>query len=279
MGDHQRLPGKFVWREHVSSDAKKADAFYSALLGWRVEPFETGDSTYDLILSGESFDTMIGGYTRIKSDLHRSHWISYVSVDDVDATVEAVTANGGRVVEAPADVPDVGRQARIADPQGAQLCLFRDAKADPPDPPMTGGMPPLTDYRRWVWNELHTTEPNTALAFYEKVIGYSHRTVNMGKAGTYYILAKDGVDRAGVTAHLSRAPHWLPYAAVENATAIIAHARELGATIVADATDIPGVGRIGVLQDPTGAMLAVLQPRTTASQAGNSDRMTVAGKA
>lgn len=251
MSDRKLLPGKFVWFELVSRDAKKAQAFYSEVLGWKVKPFPMGDFTYEMIYAG---DTMIGGYALPKSDRQRSHWLSYVSVEDVDATAKAATAKGGRVVEAPSDIPGVGRMARIADPQGAELSLFKNATGDPADaPPPPGG---------WVWNELHTSDPTKALPFYEKVLGFSHRSMDMGPGGTYHILSKGGVDRGGVTSHLPRGmpPHWLPYVAVDDPDATIARARKLGATIPVGAEDIPGVGRFGVLEDPTGAVLAILKP-------------------
>jgi hypothetical protein len=56
-------------------------------------------------------------------------------------------------------------------------------------------------------------------------------------------------------------PHWLPYVFVDDADATLARARRLGATIQFGPEDIPGVGRFGVLQDPTGAVLAVMKPR------------------
>src|SRR5207249_3081870 len=103
MADRKLLPGKFVWFELVSRDAKKAQAFYGEVLGWRVQPFPMGASAYEMILAGDTLDTMIGGYAAPKSDRQPSHWISYVSVEDVDATAKAATANGGKVVEAPYD--------------------------------------------------------------------------------------------------------------------------------------------------------------------------------
>ena len=151
-----------------------------------------------------------------------------------------------------------GRKARIADPQGAELGLLTDARGDKPDAPATSG--------GWLWNELHTTEPTTALSFYEKVLGFSHRAMDMGPGGTYHILSQRGVDRGGVTSFLPAGvpPHWLPYVFVDNPDAAIARARKLGATIQVGAEDIPGVGRFGVLQDPTGAVLAVMKPQPRA---------------
>lgn len=251
MSDRKLLPGKFVWFELVSRDPKKAQSFYAEVLGWKVSPFPMGNATYDMIQVG---DTMLGGYASPKRDGERSHWISYVSVEDVDAAAASAVENGGKVVEAPFDIPEVGRAARIADPQGAELYLFRNTAGDPPEAlPPPGG---------WVWNELHTADPAKAIRFYEKVVGFSHRSMDMGPAGTYHILSRDGVDRGGVTSHLPQGvpPHWLPYVAVEDADATIAKARKLGATIPMAPEDIPGVGRFGVLEDPTGAMLAILKP-------------------
>src|SRR5437660_5304920 len=150
MSDRKLLPGKFVWFELVSRDAKRAQAFYGEVLGWKTMPFPMGNTTYEMICAGETADTMIGGYAAPNSDRQTSHWISYVSVEDVDATAKAAAANGGRVVEAPYDIPGVGRTARIADPQGAELSPFKNAMGDPADAlPPTGG---------WAWNELHTND-------------------------------------------------------------------------------------------------------------------------
>src|SRR5215471_13070935 len=115
MSDRKPLPGKFVWFELVSNDPKRAQVFYGEVLGWKVEAFSMGDQTYEMIYAG---DTMIGGYAAPKDARQPSHWIAYVSVPDVDASAKAATANGGKVVEPPHEIPGVGRTARIADPQG-----------------------------------------------------------------------------------------------------------------------------------------------------------------
>lgn len=250
------LPGKFVWFELVSRDPKKAQAFYGETLGWKVEPMSMGDFTYEMIKlqSGP-----IGGYAPPKTDRTPSHWISYVSVPDVDATAKAAVAAGGTIVDAPFDVPTVGRMARIADPQGAELCLFRSAQGDDADVAQvpSGG---------FCWNELSTSDPKKALAFYEKVFGYTHKDMDMGPAGTYHVLEKDGQMRGGVTsAQTGVPPMWLPYVAVDDADKVVARAKKLGGTVHVEPADIPGVGRFSIFADPTGATIAVLKsaPRAT----------------
>jgi predicted enzyme related to lactoylglutathione lyase len=197
---------------------------------------------------------MIGRYVAAEGNRKPSHWIATVSVGDVDAAANAAVAKGGKVLDAPSDLPGVGRKARIADPQGAELGLLTDARGDKADTPATSG--------GWLWNELHTTEPTKALSFYEKVVGFSHRSMDMGPGEKYHILSRDGVDRGGVMGHLAAGtpPHWLPYVAVDDADATIAHARKLGARISVSPEDIPGIARFAILEDPTGAVLAIMKP-------------------
>lgn len=253
--ERRTRPGKFVWFEHASNDKKKAQAFYTEVLGWKVLPWAEG--TYEMILAGDAPDSMVGGFTSLPAGHPRAHWISYVSVDDVDAAARAAGAKGGKVLEPPHDLPNIGRTARIADPQGAELYLFRNASGDPPD--SSGKEPPPA--RTFFWNELHTADPAASLAFYEAVIGFKHRTMSMGPGDDYHVLeSKDGVGRGGMTTHGQEAgPHWLPYVAVDDPDATVARAKRNGGKVHVEATDIPGVGRFAVIEDPTGGFLAVMK--------------------
>ncbi len=109
---------------------------------------------------------------------------------------------------------------------------------------------------------MHTSDPTKALPFYDKVLGFSYRSMDAGPAGTYHILSKGGVDRGGVTSYLPGGvpPHWLPYVLVDDVDATITRARRLAAKIPVRPEDIPGVGRFAVLEDPTGAVLAIMKP-------------------
>jgi predicted enzyme related to lactoylglutathione lyase len=252
MSDRTLIPGKFVWFELVSQEPKRAQAFYSEVLGWRTVPFPMGSFSYDMIYVG---DTMIGGYAAPIRQGQPAHWISYVSVNDVDAAAKTASERGGKIIEPPQDIPGVGRTARIADPQGAELSVFKRANGDPPD---VSSSPP----GHWLWNELHTRDVSAALAFYEKVVGFSQRAVDMGPAGTYHILSAGGIDRGGASTHIPAGvpPHWLPYVTVTDVDATAARARKLGATITVEPANIPDTGRFAVFNDPTGAALAIMNP-------------------
>jgi len=247
------LPGKFVWFEHLSADIPKARKFYDALFGWHTESMPMGGQRYSMILNGDGTTSEgIGGYRGVEAAI-RPAWIGYISVDDVDATYAVALAEGATAVAAPADHGTVGRGATIHDPTGAAVCLWHSAQGDRDDPAKA----PIGS---WCWNELWTTDDKRALAFYEKVFGYSHDTMDMGE-GTYYMLKSGDVARAGLM-HAVRpdAPSmWLPYVAVADCDATASRALALGGKVLMAPGDIPNIGRFAIAEDTLGAAIAFIR--------------------
>ena len=54
-----------------------------------------------------------------------SHWLAYVNVDSIDATVDKVRSLGGTVLQPKTEVPDMGWYSVITDPTGAILGLWQ----------------------------------------------------------------------------------------------------------------------------------------------------------
>jgi predicted enzyme related to lactoylglutathione lyase len=244
------LHGKFVWFEHASGDIPKARSFYEALLGWHTESMPVGERRYSMILNKSD---AIGGYGPAAAG-EPGRWRSYLSVADVDASHAAALAAGGKSLTAPTNFGDVGRAAQLADPGGASFWVWRSTTGDRADT----AVPPAGD---WCWNELYTPNDTQALAFYERVFGYTHDSMDMGPQGTYYLLKKDGVMRGGLMCSTEpEAPAlWLPYVGVDDCDACATKAKSLGAQVVVPPTDIPNVGRFAVLVDPLGASIAVMR--------------------
>jgi uncharacterized protein len=59
-------------------------------------------------------------------------------------------------------------------------------------------------------------------------------------------------------------PQWVPYVLVDNIAASTERAKSLGARVLADVTEIPGMGSFSMLVDPTGAAFAFWQPKMPA---------------
>ena len=238
--------GRFVWHDITSTDVDKAKTFYTDLFGWETELFKPGEIDYAMIKAGGQTH---GGFGAAQGGAP-SAWLGHVLVTDVDETVLRAEGAGGKVIAAPMDIPEVGRMAVIADPQGAVISAFASA-----------GEPPASE-GTFVWDELMTTDVDAAKSFYKEVFGWTSKDSDMGGM-TYTIFVRAGdIDVAGCMERptgVQAPPHWLPYIATENVDATIAKAKELGATIFRDGTDIPNMGRFAIIQDPTGAVFGIWQ--------------------
>jgi predicted enzyme related to lactoylglutathione lyase len=113
----------------------------------------------------------------------------------------------------------------------------------------------------FVWNELLSTEPDKALAYYRDTLGLRPTSTPI-PGGTYHILHTGEVPRAG----LMKSPvpgmpsFWVPYVRVAEIDATVAKTRTLGGTVHADVMSMPGVGRFTMISDVTGATLGLLEP-------------------
>lgn len=244
------LHGKFVWFEHMSADVPKARIFYGKLFGWGSDGIPMGQDTYHMVSNGGQG---IGGF-RTAPPAAPSMWMSYLSVPDVDACVRAAQAAGARVLMAPTDFPTVGRGATLADPCGAVFSVWKAAQGDRADvDPVAVG--------DWYWNECMATDERLALDFYQRVFAFTSEAMDMGAMGKYHILSAAGRPRAGLMRNPDGAAPsaWVPYVRVADCDASLRSAADLGARVCVPATDIPNVGRFGVLMDPLGAVIAVIR--------------------
>ncbi len=114
--------GAPVWFQLTTTDFAKAGEFYTAVFGWQLQveadtdAFRYRTASFDgTPLIGLMDGTVIPG-------LDRSTWNFFLGSDDVDKTVELVTANGGSVVRAAEDTP-YGRLAAVTDRTGAAFNL------------------------------------------------------------------------------------------------------------------------------------------------------------
>jgi predicted enzyme related to lactoylglutathione lyase len=247
--------GRFVWFEYSSKDAKKAQAFYGELFGWKTKEMqaEGAPGPYTMIAVG---DETIGGYWPTAPGAPEgAYWISHLGVEDATASAAKVKALGGTVKMEPMKVGDVGTFAVVADPTGAVFSLWAPTKSEG-----SGDFKGKPGF--WVWNELHTGDPDKAIAFYQKLAGFTDEPMDMGPMGTYHVLNFDGTGRAGVmkSPMPEIPPNWLPYVQVEDADQIAARAKKLGGEVVVAPADIPDVGRFAVLKDNQGGAIGILKP-------------------
>ena len=103
------------WVDHASKDLEASNAFYGALFGWEAEDQGEEMGHYTLLRKGGK---AVAGNMGVMAESQPSVWVTYVSVDDADATVDLAKKAGGMVFAEPMDVADIGRMAVFADPEG-----------------------------------------------------------------------------------------------------------------------------------------------------------------
>ena len=115
------------------------------------------------------------------------------------------------------------------------------------------------------WIELSTTDQNAAKAFYSSLFGWTVSDMPMGPNDFYSIFKLQGRDVGAACTmrpeHRAQGvpPNWMLYITVDSADAAAARAAQLGGKVLAPAFDVMDVGRMAVIQDPTGAMFSVWQ--------------------
>ncbi|MEO8432470.1 MAG: VOC family protein [Acidobacteriota bacterium] len=117
------------------------------------------------------------------------------------------------------------------------------------------------------WAELATSDGPAARRFYTELFGWASEDIPMGGDQVYTMLRLSGrevgaayqmgADEAG----RGVPPHWNSYVSVESADETAAKVRSGGGSVLAEPFDVMDIGRMAVLQDPAGAVLAVWEPR------------------
>jgi hypothetical protein len=117
------------------------------------------------------------------------------------------------------------------------------------------------------WTDLTTTDQEAAKRFYASLFGWEYDDNPIGDGVFYSMATLSGKNVAAISPQPEQQrdagapPVWNSYITVEDADASLARARELGATVHADAFDVMDAGRMGVVQDPQGAFVLVWQAK------------------
>ena len=110
--------------------------------------------------------------------------------------------------------------------------------------------------------ELMSTDVGKAKSFYGKLFDWTLEDMSMGD-GTYTMIkVGEGTGGGLMKNPIPNAPSsWLAYVLVEDLTKSLAKAKSLGAKVMKDKTDVMGMGALAIINDPTGAMLGLWEPK------------------
>lgn len=249
--------GAHVWFDLMTTDPDAGRAFYTALIGYGTEEFDTGMGPYHMFtVDGDS----IGGVMKLSDQAAEMgappHWLGYIGVEDLDASFAKVQAQGGKAMHPPVEIPNVGRFATVADPQGAVFAIFQPQ----------GEMSAKSGEKRFgevSWVELMTTDHVAGLDFYIECFGWRRtEAMDMGEGWMYQMFGQDNTMGGAMTKKedMPGPAAWLYYIHVADVNATVAKAKKLGATVVNGPMEVPGGDLVAQICDPQGAMFAVHGP-------------------
>jgi predicted enzyme related to lactoylglutathione lyase len=248
--------GTPCWADLTVPDVEAAVRFYSAVLGWS---FTEPDEEFGGYVIGSARGAAAAGVGPQQSSDERSAWTLYLASDDADASARAVTAAGGRILLEPGDVGPLGRMFIAADPSGAAFGVWQAGThigAGIVNEP--GGM---------TWEDLRSSDPDAARAFYTTVFGYSTEALAMAGPDYTTFSSRPGEPPLGGMGGMMGAPdgtpsHWLVYFGVADVAAAVRAAEATGGTVLAQPFDTP-FGPMATVADPAGAVFHLTDPSAT----------------
>jgi len=256
----------FIWYELMTTDPAAAKRFYDAVVGWNIASDSVAPGIeYRMI--GRSDGGNAGGLMTLTAEMQsngaRPAWLGYLHARDVDAKVDAIRAEGGKVLMEPWDQPGVGRLALVTDPAGAAFYLMQPTPPEG-DPNAVSDVFSVDQPQRVRWNELSTTDPDGAVDFYTRHFGWRQEgDMDMGEFGKYRFVYQGGRMIGAIMAKMPQMPMpaWTYYIGVDDIDRAAAAVTDGGGQILHGPIEIPG-GEFSLnAMDPQGAAFALVGPR------------------
>jgi predicted enzyme related to lactoylglutathione lyase len=200
----------------------------------------------------------LGGLMKLSEQAEKmgapSHWLGYIAVEDVDATVEQAKELGAQVRAEPFDIPGVGRTAILAAPfGGAPFAPFTPAEGSEWDGPESGTP------GAFAWVDVMTSDLDGAWNFFTTLFGWQHtESMEVPGGGEYRMFTADGENSIGGFGGSSEVPsHFMFYFTVDDLDAAIGRAKNLGGELFRGPMEVPGGDHIALMNDNQGGGFAL----------------------
>ncbi len=266
------------WIDIGQPDPEAAVAFYGGLFGWELEDRMPPGSSEPYFVASLAGRTVAAIGPALAGIPGLPAWLTYVTVDDADATAQKVHDAGGRALKEPFDVGPPGRMGIFADQSGAVFAAWQAGE--------TKGAQLVNEPGAWNFSGVITPDRVGAESFYGAVFGWELSAFDAGdpSAGGYWRLpgygdfleqinpgTRAGMAEMGAPDRFEdtvatftppgsgsgddATPRWDITFGVDDADATAKRAQDLGGRVIVPPTDGPWV-RMTVLADPQGAVFA-----------------------
>lgn len=241
-------PGTPCWADLWTSDPDAVRGFYSRLFGWTaLEPSPEFGGYWMFDRDGSP---TAGGMGPMGDTPPSNTWKPYFSTPDIDATLKAAEAAGATSLGGAMPVADLGVQAVLSDPTGAQFGLWQ--------PGTFSGFEVVGEVGSPSWFELHTRDHAAAVSFYRDLFGYGITAVSDTDEFRYFTFRSPGSeeDRGGIMDSArwlsGGGDHWDIYWQVDDAGAAAEKVKSLGGSVEQGPDQTP-YGVLVLASDPAGA--------------------------
>ena len=256
--------GTFFWNELRTRDLEVAIKFYESVLGWTFENEASNpNSEYWVAKSG---GMPAAGLIEIDDKDWKgipSHWFSYIAVDDVNKRAELVQPNHGALFGDLFNIPDIGRVALLEDSCGATLSFMTP---NIPDDAMQGDWD-MSPYGKFFWNELMTTEVDSAKKFYGATLGWTFDQVPSATGGDYWVARSGSNHAAGIfemvgIEYKGIPSNWFSYIAVKDIEESCKLVTKNRGKLMKPVFEVADVGKFGIIEDSAGVCFGFMEPVT-----------------
>jgi predicted enzyme related to lactoylglutathione lyase len=247
--------GRIVWHDLMTVDLERSQEFYNGLFGWTTVQQEMGPmGTYTVIRHrGQAIGGMVPTDPRHGVS---THWLAYLTVDDVDELCARIGKLGGTVAVEPRGVPGAGRFAILQDPSNSVFSAIRIGGEMP-------GPSRSRDHGSFYWDQLLTRDSRTAGKFYGDVCGWGLDEYETEDETDYAVFKRGEEAVAGLLSippEDNRKPGWLVYVAVDDIDGTAERVDELGGAIVTGPDIVHGIGKYAVARDATEGHFGLFKP-------------------
>jgi predicted enzyme related to lactoylglutathione lyase len=257
--------GHLIWYELMTPDGDASKAFYDRVVGWNIGEPVAEYQGYRMI--GRSDGGFAGGVLQLTQEMQqhgaRPAWLGYIGVDDTDAAVRSIEEAGGKALMPPFDIDKVGRVAMVTDPQGAPFYLMKPIPPEGQESQQSDVF--SVDQPQHVrWNELSTTDPESAIDFYRGQFGWTQEgDMDMGEMGKYRFIQNRGTTIGAVMRKPPQLPlpMWTYYFGVDDIDRAAEAVKAGGGQLVNGPMEIPGGEYAANAVDPHGAAFGLVGPR------------------
>jgi uncharacterized protein len=260
MSERETYPaGVPCWVTNLQHDVPTATAFYEALFGWEMESGPDDLAPYAL---GRLRGRDVAAIGTMPDSDSTPAWVTEIRTDDLAATVTAVLAAGGHVLQEEVDFGPVGRLGVFTDPGGATFCAWEGGDRE--------GAQLVNEPSAWSMSALQSHDTESAATFYGAVFGWE--TEAFGPATMFRLPGYFGgepsqpVPRDVVAVMLPAAADassaWGVDFWIDDVARAVDDVRRLGGSVLAGPYDAPPAFSQAVVADPGGAVLSLSQLTT-----------------